>query len=124
MKVHQIVEVRGVIAANAKQKMPARTAYKIARFMRDTEADERFYHKRIGEIVEAYGEKDSAGEYVRIDGNVKIKEADNDVFKKEMDELYNLESDVVLQFDINDFDGLELSVAEMILLCNFINKEA
>lgn len=125
MKIKAIVDARVVFAAKLNQKMHAKTAYKIARFLRDTAADEEFFRGRVKEIAEAFGEKDKNGNYVLIDKGIKIKDSAISEFKKEMNELLDVDSNVSsFQFDIVEFEEIDLSVADMMFLIDFINKEA
>ena len=122
MEINKLLQIRNVIVEHIDDKICAPLAYKLMKYLKTTDAEEEFYHKRTQELIDEYGEKDDSGKVVHNpDGGVNIQKDRIDECKKKIEELgaTNVDSPDV-KFSMNEIAELKLSVKEMYILDDLI----
>ncbi len=102
------------------------TAYKMAKLFKDMELSIGFYGEKLQEIVNTYALKDEDGNFVVTeDGKgVTIKEDQLGECQAAMEELYALPIEIAgAKFALEEFDGLELTTADALLMLPFLGGE-
>lgn len=98
------------------QKLSMKTAYRLAQLAKAIEGEVQFYNAKLREIVFEYGLIDEDGNPVpTADGNgIKLRPGTEETCFLAMKELQDIEVTLPdITFSINDFDGVELTVADM-----------
>lgn len=98
------------------QKLTMKTAYKLAQLARAIENESTFYRKTLSKIVDQYGQKNEQGDPIPTEdgAGVKLIAGKEEECYKAVLELQNI--DIALpdiQFDIEEFANIELTVTEM-----------
>lgn len=110
MNLQTAVNLRGVFAANMGQKISAKLAYKISKFLIDSEADEVAYNAEIKAYLEANCDKNEQGNYlIKPEQNAEIKAINEKVAKCED-----------ISFTLSEIEELKISVGEMLSIQKII----
>lgn len=125
MKLANLVKARRTLWEYAQEKVPAKLAYKIMKFVKSTSDEVDFYEDKVKEILSKYAEKDANGEPI-IDGSyIKIKEPgaqENCV--KELNAVGGIDVEAPqIKFSLRELEKLNLSALEMFDLDEFIVAE-
>lgn len=125
MKLKKLIQVKGIFVPFIRTKLPAKLSYKILKFIRAVEFEEKFLNDKLKEIIGEYGKKDENGKFVLDkDGNIVIQEDKVDACNKAVEELDELEVNAPeIKFDLAELDSLTLSVVDIAIIEDFINKE-
>lgn len=118
MKLGNIQEAVKVIIKYSNERVEFSTAYKFAKFIKDTDMQCEFYNSKVQEILNEYAEKDD-------NGNMKIKAGVNsDEFSEKIKILSDTEVEAPkIKFELSDFSDLKVSAKEMLALSEFIEEE-
>lgn len=118
MKLGKIEEATKVIIRYSNERISYATAYKFAKFIKDTDMQCEFYNSKIQEILKEYAEKDD-------NGNMKMKEGVNsDEFSDKIKILSDTDVEAPkIKFKLSDFSDLKVSAKEMLALSEFIEEE-
>lgn len=105
------------------QKLPIKTAYKMAQLSRAIETELTFYHEKVAGILQEYAVLNEHGQPISSeDGRgVKVRSGSEAQCMTAMQELYDI--DVTLPdifFNLSEFDNVELTVEEMGALLPFL----
>lgn len=125
MNMNQIIEFKNFYEGVKDKKLPLKVAYKLNKLILKVEEEIKFYQDTFSKIVDEYAEKDENGNYVFIDGNAAIKiipgkEEECDKKIKELNELpLNIEG---IEFNLDELDCLDMTIAEMNCLMPFIKN--
>jgi hypothetical protein len=116
LKMQDILGFTSFYDTVKSQKLTMKTAYKLAQLAKAIEGELQFYREKLQAIVAEYGMLDDEGRPVPTeDGNgIKLRPGTEEACFIAMKELQDIEvtlPDIV--FSINDFDGVELTVADM-----------
>lgn len=105
------------------QKLTMKTAYKLAQLARAVESESTFYRETLSKIIDQYGQKNEQGELIPTeDGTgVKLITGKEEECYKAVFELQNVDIDLPdIQFDIEEFANIELTVTEMGAILPFL----
>lgn len=105
------------------QKLTMKTAYKLAQLARAIESESTFYRETLSKIIDQYGQKNEQGELIPTeDGTgVKLMAGKEEECYKAVFELQNVDIDLPdIQFDIEEFANIELTVTEMGAILPFL----
>lgn len=108
----------------AEKPMKTKSAFKVARLMREIDKEYALFQETRKRLIEKYGEKDQNNE-LKIDenGNYSIPKERIEIFNKELRDV--LEAKISLNaelLDIEEFDNLNFTPTEMVLLAPFIRE--
>jgi hypothetical protein len=115
MKMYEVLALQSFYARVQDKKMPIKTAYKLSRLAKRAEEEAQFYQKEFGRIVDEYAQKEN-GQLVYSDdmASIKIIPGKEDECGEKLVELRELDVDLSqFEFTIDEFDSLELTLAEM-----------
>lgn len=107
------------------QKFPIKTAYKLAKLIDAIETERAFFQKEFQDLLNEYAEKDETGAFKQDENkeSVIIKKDCLVEFEQEYTDLLNL--DITLPnivFSLDEFEGCELTLAEVFSLQKFITE--
>jgi hypothetical protein len=105
------------------QKLTMKTAYKLAQLARAVESESTFYRESLSKIIDQYGQKNELGEPIHTeDGTgVKLITGKEEECYKAILELQNVDIELPdIQFDIEEFANIELTVTEMGAILPFL----
>jgi hypothetical protein len=105
------------------QKLPMKTAYRLAQLAKAVDSELQFYREKMQSIVAEYGEKDEDGHPISTeDGNgIKLRAGTEALCFNAIRELQELEVNLPdITFSIEDFGAIELSAEEMTVILPFI----
>lgn len=124
MKLGNLIQVQKTLMAYTDEKVSAKLAYKMMKFVKAISDDVAFYDEKIKGIIMKYAEKDEKGEIVNDEGNIRlIKDLANDC-QKEINAVADIDVDKPqVGFLLSELDELKLSAAEMFALDEFIKIE-
>ncbi len=103
--------------------MPARTAFKIARLIRELEKENTTFNESRDKILEKYAMRDDNGAMMQEDNQVMISPDRAEDFQKEIDSL--LKTSVEINADkltLDDLADVSLSPKQIIDLGNFLEE--
>ena len=115
MKMYETLALQNFYASVQDKKMPIKTAYKLSRLAKCVEEEVRFYQKEFARIVDEYAQKEN-GQLIYSEDmtSIKIIPGKEDECNEKIIELKELEVDLSqFEFTLDDFDSLELTLAEM-----------
>ena len=119
MKLVEIINARTVLNG-INEKLPFTTAYKIAKFVKDTETAAELFDEKRKAIFEKYAveKTDDEGNKTKI-----IPDDDLAAANKEMAELGETElADVHPTFNADDFGAINLTTAQVYALLGVIKN--
>lgn len=125
MKMFEVIELSNLYNSIKDNKMPLKTAYKFTTLMRKAETELKFYQSEFAKIVEEYGQKDEAGQYIFSEDGQSItilpgKEAE---CNERLLELRNLDVEVDnISFTIDELENFNLTIAELNCLMPLIKE--
>lgn len=122
MKIYDTLALQNFYASVQDKKMPIKTAYKLGRLAKRVEEEAQFYSKEFARIIEEYGLKEK-GQLVYSDdmSSIKVIPGKEEECNEKISELRELEVDLSqFEFSIDEFDSLELTLAEMSGILPFI----
>ena len=125
MKMFEIIELSNLYSSIKDNKMPLKTAYKFTTLMRKAEAELKFYQSEFAKIVEEYGQKDDAGQYIfSEDGqSISILPGKESECNERLLELRNLDVEVDnISFTIDELESFNLTIAELNCLMPLIKE--
>lgn len=115
MKMYEALALQNFYASVQDKKMPIKTAYKLSRLAKRAEEEIQFYQKEFARIVDEYALKEN-GQMVYSEDmtSIKIIPGKEDECSAKIAELKELEVDFSgFEFTLDEFDSLELTLAEM-----------
>ena len=125
LKMYEITDFPSFYNKVKSQQLPFKTSYRLAMLVQEIEKHIGYYQEQFRELLTAYGKKDENGNLIPTSdgqGVMLAEETLNEAYTK-LAELRNL--DVTLpdtKFSENDFNGIELSPEEMIVILPFIGE--
>lgn len=110
MKLGELVISANVLMGLGNQKLPAKAAFQLRRVIEQVQVELARFDKVREELAKQYG--DDIG-----DGKYKIREESLEKFAAEMNDLLGADIDIAIQkIGIDAFQGVELSVQDLVLL--------
>lgn len=123
LKISQLTNFPTFFSKIKSQKLPFKISYKLSILALEIEKHVNFYQEQFRGLILEYSEKDKDGNPVSTeDGNgVKLaKETLNEAYAK-LEELGSLEAEIPdTKFSLEDFDGVELTPEEIMVIMPFI----
>jgi hypothetical protein len=98
------------------QKLPIKTAYKMAQLSRAIETELAFYHEKVKGILQEYAVLNEHGQPLSSeDGRgVKIRSGSETQCMAAMQELYDIDITLPdITFNLGEFNGIELTTEEI-----------
>lgn len=126
MKLINLVKARRALWAYTQEKVPAKLAYKIMKFVKSTSDEVDFYEGKIKEILSKYAEKDVNGEPMIDGSNIKIikEPGAQDNCVKELNAVGEIDVEAPqVTFSLKELEVLDLTALEMFDLDEFIITE-
>lgn len=103
--------------------MPARTAFKVARLIRELDKENEMFDKQRIDIVTRYAKRDENGDMVEENNQVLIDDDKMQQFQDEFNALLDTEVEVNAEkLDIEDLGDIELAPKQIMNLEKFINE--
>ena len=123
LKMYEIIDLPSIFGKLKGQKLPFKTAYKIVLFTQEVQKHVDFYQETFRNLLTEYGKKDEQGNLVPTSdgqGVLLIEETMSEAYTK-LGELRDLEVELPdSKFSVDDFDGIEISPEEMMIIMPFI----
>lgn len=123
LKMYQLTSFPSFYEKVKSQKLPFKTAYKIALLAKEIEKHTDFYQENFHNLLMEYSKKDENGNPIPTEdgqGILLVEETMDEAYAK-LNELRELDVELPdTKFSPDDFDGIEISPEEMILLMPFI----
>ena len=115
MKMYEVLALQNFYASVQDKKMPIKTAYKLSRLAKHAEEEIQFYQKEFTRIIDEYALKENGQLVYSNDmSSIKIIPGKEDECSAKIMELKELEVDLSqFEFTLDEFDSLELTLAEM-----------
>jgi hypothetical protein len=126
MKLIDVFDILNIRSKLIDKKLPIKTSYKLNRLFNELEVESKFFNETLEKIIDEYGQKDEAGNFILTDNGqgVKIKEEKFSECKNKIDELNNVEIHLDYEpvFSLDELDGLDLEMKYINLLIPFISE--
>ena len=123
LKMHQIADFSSFFTKVKSQKLPFKTSYKLTLLAQEIEKHINYYQEQLRALLQEYGMKDEQGNLVPTEdgqGVKLIQETMNEAYAK-LTELRELDVELPdTKFSPDDFDRVELSPEEMLVIMPFI----
>lgn len=125
LKMHEIINFPSFYEKIKSLKLPFKTSYRLALLSLEVEKHINYYQEQFRSLLMEYGKKDDNGNLVPTDdgqGIRLVEETMEEAYIK-ISELRNLEVELNgYSFTSDDFDGIELSPEEMVVILPFIKE--
>jgi len=103
--------------------MPARTAFKVARLIRELDKENEMFDKQRIDIVTRYAKRDENGDMIEENNQVLIDDDKMKQFQDEFNALLDTEVEVNAEkLSIDDLGDIELTPKQIMNLEKFINE--
>ena len=125
IKMQDILGYTAFYEAVKEQKMPVKTAYKLAKIAKEVENELSFYQEKLRKIILDYSLLDEEGNPIMTeDGQgVKIREGSEQECNAAMEELQAIEVTIgKYNLTLEELDSLEISLTEMGYIMPFIEE--
>ncbi len=125
MKLNKLIGIRNILVAHANDRVYAKVAYKMMKFIKASEDEDAFYNTKLKELIETHGEKDAMGKFAKDKiGNIKIKADSIDECREAIRLLEETDVDCPnIHFCIEELSELRLSMSEMYAIDEIIIEE-
>ena len=123
IKMQDILGYTAFYEAVKEQKMPVKTAYKLAKIAKEVETELSFYQEKLRKIILDYSLLDEEGNpVITEDGQgVKIREGSERECNAAMEELQAMEVTIgQYNLTLEELDSLEISLIEMSYIMPFV----
>lgn len=123
LKMYQITDFPSFFSKVKSQKLPFKTSYRLTLLTTEIEKHINYYQEQFRNLLMEYSKKDDEGNPVPTsDGQgVLLKEETMNEAYSKLNELRDLDVELPdTKFSPDDFDGIELSPEEMIVIMPFI----
>lgn len=125
LKMYQILDFPSFFTKIKSLKLPFKTSYKLTLLAQEVEKHTTFYQEKFRETLMEYGKKDENGNLVPTDDGqgIRLIEETMDEAYAKLTELRDLDVEIsATKFSPDDFNGIELSPEEMIVIMPFIGE--
>ena len=123
LKMYQITDFPTFFSKVKSQKLPFKTSYRLTLLTTEIEKHINYYQEQFRNLLMEYSKKDDEGNPMPTsDGQgVLLKEETMNEAYAKLNELRDLDVELPdTKFSPDDFDGIELSPEEMIVIMPFI----
>ena len=124
MKVtlNEAMHLNQIIGTITDMSLPFSTSYKFSKLYAETQAVATFFQKEVSKMTETYGEKDEDGNFVTIDGNIKIQSDHLEECQALMAKLMDVDVDLPdIKFSLDEIGG-NWTISDMLVLNKFIEE--
>lgn len=124
LKLNDLLNSAATLKILSTKSLKGKTAYKIARILREAEKELILFNETRLEIIKKYGKKKENDELITDEnGDCIIKDEYINVFNEEIDELLNNKIEInVDKIKIDELDELNFTPSEIINLEAFIEE--
>lgn len=123
IKMYQALDFPHFYALVKNQKITFKTSYRLAMLANEMEKQHNFYQEQFNNLLNQYGMKDAAGNFIPTDDGQGVKlipETMKECYSK-FNELRDLDINLPdYYFSLDDFDGIELTPTEVNAIIPFI----
>ena len=123
LKMYEITEFSTFFTKVKTQPLPFKTSYRLTLLSQEIDKHVSFYQENFRNILQGYGRKDENGNLIPTEDGQGIKlieETMQEAYAK-LTELRELEVELPdVKFSIEDFEKVELSPSEMLVIMPFI----
>lgn len=124
MKLYNLLQIRKILNSHTQDAMSTTLAYKIMKFIKQTESEETFYTNKLQEIINKYAKRDENGEYVYEGDGVKIVEGKVNECNNEINDLAATDVEIPnIKFTLDELAPLSFTVADLYLLDDVIKED-
>ena len=123
LKMYQLNDFPSFYTKVKSQKLPFKISYKIALLSQEVQKHIDFYQESFRNLLQEYGKKDENGNVMPTDDGqgVLLKEDTMNEAYAKLAELRDLDVELPdTKFSPDDFDSIEMSPEEMIIIMPFI----
>lgn len=122
-KMYQIIDLPSILIKVKSQKLPFKTAYKVALFIQEVQKHVDFYQENFRILLMEYSKKDENGNPMPTEdgqGVLLAEETMNEAYQK-LAELRELDVELPdTKLSVEDFGDVEISPDEMMIIMPFI----
>ena len=107
------------------QPLSIKTTYKLTKLIKALATENEFYNSKLNELIQTYGARDEDGALKPTkDGNgVQLQQDKIEEAQEKLKDLFMIEVDLPdIQFKIDEFEDVKLTVEEMKPLLPFIEE--
>lgn len=123
LKMYQITDFPSFFSKVKSQKLPFKTSYRLALLTQEIQKHVDFYQESFRNLLMEYSKKDEQGGPIPTEdgqGVLLAEETMQEAYTK-LNELRELDVELPdTKFSPDDFDGIEISPEEMMLIMPFI----
>ena len=123
LKMYQLNDFPSFFEKVKSQKLPFKTSYRLTLLSQEIEKHINYYQEQFRSLLMEYGKKDEEGNLMPTadgQGVLLVEETMNEAYQK-LAELRDLDVELPdTKFSVDDFDKIELSPEEMIVIMPFI----
>lgn len=123
LKMHQIIDFPSFFSKIKNQKLPFKTSYHLSLLATEIEKHSSFYQEKFREIIIEYGKRDESNNFIPTEdgqGILLAEETMTEAYEK-LAELRTLEVELPdTTFSVEDFENVEMSPQEMLVIMPFI----
>jgi hypothetical protein len=121
--MYQLTDFPSFFSKVKSQKLPFKTSYRLTLLTQEIQKHIDFYQEKFRETLFEYGRKDEEGKLMPTEdgqGILLVEETMNEAYQK-LAELRELDVELPdVKFSPDDFDKIELSPEEMLVIMPFI----
>lgn len=121
MQIEDVLAIRKIFYKKKDLKLPLSISYEIAKFLKNTDEEERFFLSRQNQMIEQYCKHNKDGSRVLDEqGNIEIEVEKGVQLDQELKELLTFEVDISLSLEYSELE--DFTIEELYLLMPYINK--
>ena len=120
----EIVESSDIMKKLAQKTLKGKTAYHIARLIREADKELTLFNETRANLIKKYGEKDENGELkIEENGNCILMPDKIENFYSELNDVLNNNIELNAEkLSIEELEELDFTPSEMLTLESFINE--
>jgi len=126
LKMFEVLDISQFYQLIRTFKLPIKTTYKLSKLSNLVDKETSFYQEEFKKIIEEYGQKDDDGNLVLTEdkNSVKILPDKDKEAQKKIQDLMNLDVEIetAIEFNIEDFGNIELSLDSLLPMMPFIKE--
>ena len=104
--------------------MPARTAYKFTKIIKQCVDEVNQYNAARKALIEKYAQRNEENEIIYDNNQATVSSDNYTLFQQELNDLLNTEVEInVLPIKLNELDNLDFTPGQLIMLYPFIEEE-
>lgn len=124
MQLIKLVKAERLLESLAQEKMGVGLSYKFMKLLKAMADDDEFYRQEANKIIEKYAVRDENDNIVRESNGVVMLDMSR---QEELDEETRQLNETVVEmpnikFRVEELQGLQLSVADLMILDDFIEE--